>query len=594
MQSMNSESLSSFSNGPLNSLELQRLTRAIQGLSANKLSWVSGYLAGMAASDVQPESLNDRSQLTILYASQSGNARSVAASLGTAASTHGLPHRVLSVSDYRPRDLVKEHLLILVTSTQGEGEPPESALELYRFLHGKRAPRLEGISYTVFGLGDSSYEHFCQAARDFDLRLEELGARRIQERVEADVNFSPEVKAWMPGILDVVGELLPVREAEVVPLIRGLVSAPVDRDHPYTAEVVDNRRITTRDALSEVHHLALGIDPQILSYQPGDALGVWFRNDPELVEEILSLTGLSAATEVEFNGETLPLVEALTHRVELTQLHPSVVMAWAKYIAEDGLLALAENRDRLRRYARERQFIDLITEYPADLDAAALVALLLPLQPRLYSIASSQAEFEDEVHLTVSALRYQAHDREHLGGASGFLTQRLADGDQLEVYVAENSGFRLPAEGGVPILMIGAGTGVAPYRAFLQQRAFEGASGRNWLISGNRQFHRDFLYQTDWLSWRKSGLLQRLSPVFSRDGADNGYVQHRIREDGAEVYRWLMDGAQVYVCGGTAMEVGVRQALVDVARAHGGLSEDAAGDLIEGLRAKGRYQRDVY
>ncbi len=588
---------------PVNGLPLQRLAQTVRGFTAEQLLWSSGYLAGLAAartlSEPEPElaaaSAAANTRLTILYASQTGNARSVAEALGRHAAARHLAHRVVSVSDFRPRDLAKEQLLLLVVSTQGEGEPPECALELFRFLNGKGAPNLESLSFGVFGLGDSSYERFCQAGRDFDRRLAELGARRLLERVDADLDFQPVSEGWFPVALDLVESELPApgqtRDAEVVPL-----RAPVrhDRDNPFRATVLDNRPIVTRDSVAEVRHLALGIDPRAISYTPGDSLGVRFRNDPALVAQILSATGLKDDADVTLGGERLALSEALTARLELTRLHPTVVSAWSKVAGDTGLSVLAQDRDALRAYSQGRQVIDLAIQFPARPQAQDLAALLQPIQPRLYSIASSQAETEDEIHLTVSTLRYRVDGRDRLGGASGFLAQRLGEGDALEVYVAENPHFRLPEDGDTPIVLVGAGTGIAPLRAFLQQRAAQGDRGRNWLVFGNRHFRRDFLYQADWLRFRKSGLLHRFSPAFSRDTPERVYVQDRLRTEGAELWRWLAQGARIYVCGATAMESAVRETLAGIARDHGGLSKDAACEFVETLRQDARYLRDTY
>ncbi|MBK1720415.1 diflavin oxidoreductase [Thiocystis violacea] len=370
---------------------------------------------------------------------------------------------------------------------------------------------------------------------------------------------------------------------------------PLDLKHScYPATLLENRRITTPDAIADVRHLALSIDPKVLSYRPGDALGVWFHNDPALVEALLAELSLDGAAPVSLGDGELSLRQALSERLELTQLHPTGVRAWADLARADDLSELAADAARLRAYAGERQFIDLVAAHPARIDAGTLVGLLRPLQPRLYSIASSQAEFEDEVHLTVSVVSYQAHGRDHLGGASGFLGARVGDRDPVRVYVAENEGFRLPEDGATPVILIGAGTGVAPYRAFLQARAANGDAGRHWLVFGNRHFHRDFLYQLDWQAQRKAGRLHRVSLAFSRDDAEKRYVQHRLREEGRELLRWLEDGAHLYVCGATAMGQAVHRALLEILAGEAGLDPDAAEDYLDNLRRAARYHRDLY
>ncbi|MCP4282945.1 MAG: assimilatory sulfite reductase (NADPH) flavoprotein subunit [Gammaproteobacteria bacterium] len=580
--------------GSLSAMQLSQLNQAIQGLTGAQLNWASGYLAGIGNSQPALAQSQTSAQVTVLYASQTGNSRSVAEALAEASEARGLNTRLVSVEEFKPRELTREKLLLLVVSTHGEGEPPESAQEIYRFLNGKRAPRLGGLKYAVFGLGDSSYEHFCKAAQDLDKRLEELGANRILARVDADLDFQTKSKNWVPNVLKKIDELVPSDPEKVVALSHARHSRRHDRNNPFRATLLENRRITTSSALSDVRHIALEIDPTTISYAPGDALGVWFRNDPALVDDVLRSTGLEGAATVSLENKALSLADALGSRLELTQLHPSVAAQWAKISGDKALQQLAGDSNKLREYCAGRQFVDLLSQHPGRLDADALTQLLQPLQPRLYSIASSQSEFEDEVHLTVAVLRYQAHGRNHLGGASGFLGERIEDGGSLDVYVAENRNFRLPEDGDMPIIMIGAGTGIAPYRGFLQQRAAQGATGDNWLIFGNRHFHRDFLYQTDWLSQRKAGLLKRTTLAFSRDDNHRAYVQDRLLDQGEELYRWLQDGARVYVCGGSPMEVGVRNALALVAQAQGAMQPDAATEYVENLRTEGRYLRDVY
>ena len=581
---------------PLDGFRLSRLAQAVEGLSREQLTWASGYLAGLGAAPAWPEpQLAKGPALTILYASVGGNARSVAETLEDDASARGLSARLVSADQYKARDLGKERLLYVVISTQGEGDPPESAHELFRYLTGKKPPRLEALEYAIFGLGDSGYEHFNQAARDLDRHFQALGATAVAERVDADVDYQGQTDDWYAQVLRIAEKTRPADEAQVIPLQRqapGIVRH--DRQHPYPAEVLENRPITTPDAVTAVHHLVLEIDPGVIRYQPGDALGVLFHNDAALIEEILALTGLSADLPVRVRDEGLSLYEALRSHLELTQLHPRVVAGWAEHTGNSELTGLVADEVALRAFAGERQLVDLLLAHPAPIDAVSLVTMLQPLQPRLYSIASSQTEYPDEVHLTVARVEYESFSRAHLGGASGHLTRRIEQGDVQAIYVAENNGFRLPRDSGTPVIMVGAGTGIAPFRAFLQQRAAEDGQGRNWLVFGNRHFHHDFLYQKDWIDYRKAGHLDRVSLAFSRDSDDRPYVQDRLLEAGAEVYRWLRDGAHFYVCGGLAMEKAVRRSLTKIVETHAGLSPAEADEFIEDLQSQGRYQKDAY
>ncbi len=588
---------------PVNEHQLRALQVALKDMSPTQIAWVSGYLAGLGGRSLPaPAEPKAVETITILYGSQTGNAKAVAEQLGSQAIGQGMDARVISMGDFSPRKLTKERWVLLVVSTHGEGEPPDSAYALHSFVQDQGAARLEQLRYAVLGLGDSSYEHFCRTAVDFDRRLAELGAQRILPLQCCDLDYRPDTERWSTDALDRLNALAP-RKASNVVAMPGLrahqeqsrnQARPYDKDNPYPATLLENRRITTRDAVADVRHLALAIDPDALQYRPGDALGVWVKNDPALADAILAGVGLDGETPVRQGDEELDLRHALIERLELTQLHPTTVRAWSELTDAPELKALAADGARLRAYSGEHQLIDLISEQPARIEAPALVAMLRPLQPRLYSIASSQAEYEDEVHLTVSVVRYQAHGRDHLGAASGFLSERLAREAPVRVYVAENDAFRLPDDGDTPLIMIGAGTGVAPYRAFLQQRAANGDRGRNWLVFGNRHFHRDFLYQLDWQAQRKAGRLDRVSLAFSRDGAQKLYVQQRLREEGREILRWLDAGAHLYVCGATAMGQAVDRALVDIFTTEAGLDPDAAQASVDTLRREARYHRDLY
>lgn len=580
----------------LDGFQLSRLAQAVEGLNREQLTWASGYLAGLGSGrDLAPQPVESAPGLTILYATVGGNARAVAESLAGEARARGLAPRLVSAEQYRVRDLGKERLLFVVISTQGEGEPPEAANELFRYLAGKRPPRLDELEYAVFGLGDASYAQFNQAARDLDARLRSLGATSVIDRVDADVDYARFTADWSARALKIAEKTRPADAAQVIPLQRQQpAAARHDRHNPYAAVVVDQRRITTADAVTAVHHLALEIDPAVIRYQPGDALGVRFHNDPALVNAILALAGLPAEAHVTLDRGPMTLFDALRSHLELTQLHPSVVAAWADVSGAASLRALAKDPDSLRAFAAERQLVDLLQAFPAAVAADDFAALLTPLQPRLYSIASSQAETPDEVHLTVAEVAYSAFGRDHSGAASGHLAHRVGEGDVQQIYVAENNAFRLPADDAVPVIMIGAGTGIAPFRAFLQERKQRGATGRNWLVFGNRHFHRDFLYQAEWIRHREAGLLHKVSLAFSRDGDERTYVQDRLIDDGAEVYRWLEQDARLYVCGSLAMERAVRQALQAIVRAHANVDEAAAEAYIADLLSQGRYQKDVY
>ena len=589
--------------GQLGEVQLERLQQAAESLNSAQLNWASGYLAGLCAVPSPAKQNAAAASMTILYATQGGNAQCIATELANNATALGYPARVESVNAYRVRGLAKEKILVVVISTQGDGDPPESAQELIRYLSSNKHAELNDLQYAIFGLGDSSYECFCKAGRDLDTLLQDRGARALLQRVDADVDFHSQAVDWYKDLLKEVEPILDQAgksgrdqaESRVIQLqLQTQLSAGHDRNNPITAEIIDTRSITTDDAHTSVQHLSLAIDPQLVTYRPGDALGVWFRNDPQLVDAVLHLTGLDAKEPVEIQGRSEDLGEALASQLELTQLHPLVVKAWSSFTGNSGLAELAQDSRKLRAFATERQFIDLLHDYPGEIDATNLVATLQPVQPRLYSISSSQAAYEDEIHLTVSSTQYHAHGREHLGAASGYLSRRIDAGDEIQVYIAENPAFNLPDDGDTALILIGTGSGIAPYRAFLQEREAIGATGPVWLVFGNRHFHRDFLYQSDWLKYRKAGLLERVSLAFSRDINAPAYVQDRLSEEGAELFRWLSEGARIYVCGCVALEKGVREALHGIIAQHGNMSAESATQYIEDLHAGKRYLRDVY
>lgn len=584
-------------SSPIDATAQRALDELVRTLSTTQIAWVSGYLARFAEQAVANVAEEEPAEVvTILYGSQGGNTKGLAEQLHARAQAGGIGTQLLSMAELAPRKLAKLQRVILLTSTHGEGEPPESAYALHAFVMDQDAPRMELLQFAVIGLGDSSYERYCQTAVDFDRRLAQLGARRMLPLQCCDVEYEADAQRWQTDVLGRLAALAAKRPAQVAAWPRGRTepAESYTKENPYAATLLENRRITTLDAVAEVRHLALGVEPRRVRYRPGDTLGVCFRNDPVLVDSILERLGLDASSPVSQDDSVQALGQVLTERLELTQVHPTTVRRWSDHAQASRLQAIVADPAKLRNYARRRQLIDLIMDFPASIDADALIELLPRIQPRLYSIASSQAEIDDEIHLTLSVVRYRRAGEPRLGGASGFLAERLRPNERLAVYPVDNPSFHLPTSSGVDIIMIGAGTGIAPYRGFLQERAATGDRGRNWLLFGNRHFHRDFLYQLDWQAQRKAGLLHRASLAFSRDGAGKVYVQDRLRTEARELFRWLEEGAHLYVCGATEMGEAVHQALIDVAGREGGLQEDAATDYIDTLRREARYHRDLY
>jgi len=582
---------------------LVALERLADGLSPAEVYWVAAWSAARADQlqrgilPVSPAKAASE-RLTILYGSQTGQAKRIAAQLSARAEAAGVSVRLVRADAYPQRELTKETHLVVVISTQGDAEPPDDARGLVEFVLGKRAPKLPGLRYAVLGLGDSSYPQFCAIGRQLDARLAELGAKRFAPLGEADVDVDAVAAPWSERTLEqakqVLGASQPVaRVANLQPVPSRVVHS---REHPFEAAVLDNQGIVARDAGRDVRHVELSLEDSGLSYEPGDAVGVWPQNPPALVEQWLEVLKLDGEQAVKHDGRTLPLRQWLSHERELTRLSRPLIAALADASGADELAQLLrpDQSAGLASVLADHQPIDLWRRYHAAWAAEEIVATLRPLTPRLYSIASSQKAVGDEVHLTVALVDYHAHGERHWGAASSFIA--AAEGDRkLPVFIEENERFRLPKDDARDIIMIGPGTGVAPFRAFVQERRETGASGRNWLFFGNRHFTSEFLYQTEWQTALRDGSLHRIDLAFSRDGASKVYVQQRLREQGRELYAWLQEGAHLYVCGdANQMAKDVHATLIEVAVTHGGQTTEQAREWLSDLLQQGRYARDVY
>lgn len=588
---------------PLSQGQVEKLKQLTSELSAVQLAWVSGYLAATAnAGQLAPVAQTQTAQtVTILYGSQTGNGRGVAKALADKAQAQGYAVNLASMGEYNVRQLKQEAVLLLVVSTHGEGEAPDDAIELHKFLASKRAPKLDNLHYSVLALGDSSYEFFCQTGKDFDARLAALGAKSLLPLIECDVDYEAAAGQWHADVLEAVKPLIETSSASVVSIgtAKAIGESEFTKQNPYSAEVLVSQKITGRGSDRDVRHVEIDLGDSGLTYQAGDALGVWFSNNEVLVDEVLAGLSLVADELVTLGTESLSLKQALVDKKELTQLYPGLVKAWAELSGSAELLALSEDKEQVRHFILKHQFADLVTQYPLSnnsvtLNAAKLLELLRPLTPRLYSIASSQSEVETEVHLTVALVEDERHGSARFGGASHFLAS-AQEGTQVKVYVESNKHFRLPENPETPVIMVGPGTGVAPFRAFMQERVAQGIQGDSWLFFGNPHFEQDFLYQTEWQQYLKNGDLSRIDVAFSRDQAHKIYVQHRIKEQGQALWQWLQNGAHLYICGDAErMAKDVHQALIEVAVEVGGLNTEAAEAYFETLRSDKRYQKDVY
>lgn len=594
---------------PLDSEQTNSLQSAVSGLSPQQLQWVSGYTAGLAAAAHQPalvanvEAANVETavasgqRLTVLYGSQTGNGEDIAAEVVRRATTEGFAASAVSLADYKPANLKRESLVTFVISTHGEGDPPDDAELFHEFLLSKKAPKLSQLKYSVLALGDSSYVNFCQTGREFDARLAELGAERFEALTECDLDYDDPAARWTGRVIAGLPKLLDAGEATAVPILRSVdVVSAFDKSNPFPAEVLINQKITGGSSSKDVRHIELSLEGSGLTYEPGDSLAVVVPNPPQLVAELLAELGLDGDTTISVRDQDLKLIDALTAELEITVVSLGFLRSWAAIVGNEQLTAMLNANDAraITNFVENHQIIDVVRLFPAAVDADQFVSMLRKLSPRSYSISSSLDANPDEVHLTVAAVRYEAFGRQHWGAASTHLADRMAEGDTVSVFVERNKRFRLPAAD-VPLIMIGPGTGIAPFRAFVEQRVEQGATGDNWLFFGDRNFDSDFLYQLEWQRHMKQGNLQRLDVAFSRDQGRKIYVQDRIRENGVELYRWIQRGAAIYVCGDAKkMASDVNDALTDVLAEHGGLDTEAAKQKLKALRTEGRYQRDVY
>ncbi|WP_404322230.1 assimilatory sulfite reductase (NADPH) flavoprotein subunit [Cytobacillus firmus] len=596
-------------NSPFNQEQTELLNRLLPTLTETQSLWLSGYLAAIQSSTLQAApAVEERpapaaapaipKEVTILFGSQTGNAQNLAKKAGKTLEERGFQVNVSAMSDFKPNNLKKVKNLLIVVSTHGEGDPPDNALTFHEFIHGKRAPKLEDFRYSVLALGDSSYEFFCQTGKDFDKRLEELGGTRITPRIDCDLDFEEPAAEWAEAVLAGLSEgesRSPSPSAASVS-----ASAPAEsvysRSNPFRAEVLENINLNGRGSNKETRHLEISLEGSGLTYQPGDSLGVYPENDPELVDLLLAEMNWDPEEAVRVKEETVTLKEALSSHFEITVLTKPLVEKTAKLSGNEELHQLALDSSRLKSYIDGRDLIDLVRDFkPWSSSAQEFVSILRKIPARLYSISSSFEANPDEVHLTIGAVRYDAHGRERKGVCSILCAERLQPGDTLPVFIQHNENFKLPENPETPIIMVGPGTGIAPFRSFMQEREENGAEGKSWLFFGDQHFVTDFLYQTEWQKWLKDGVLSKLDVAFSRDDDEKVYVQHRMQENSRELFQWLEQGAAVYICGDEKnMAHDVHNTLIDIIEKEGGMSREQAAEYLADMQKNKRYQRDVY
>ncbi|AYB43899.1 assimilatory sulfite reductase (NADPH) flavoprotein subunit [Paenibacillus lautus] len=606
-------------NSPFNQEQVELLNRLLPTLNESQRTWLSGFIAALqgtaaaaavaaspqasAAAAVSAPVVSAPKEVTVLYGSQTGNGHGLSKKLSKKLEEVGLQVTMSSMSDFKPNNLKKLQNLLIIVSTHGEGEPPDNAIPFYEFLHSKRAPQVENLQYSVLALGDTSYEFFCQTGKDFDKRLEELGGKRLAPRVDCDVDFDESAAEWMNQVLlslNEAGAGSSVVEHVSAVALTDSTESEYSRSNPFQAEILENLNLNGRGSDRETRHIEISLEGSNLQYEPGDSLGIYPENHPQLVDDLIAVMGWNAdeAVIVNKNGEARTLREALLRHYEITVLTKPLIEQAAKLSSSEELQKLLEpgHEQELRAYIEERDLLDLVQDYGLQQVAPSdFVSILRKIPARLYSIASSSKAFPDEVHVTVRTVRYEAHGRNRYGVCSVQLAERLEAGDSLPVYIQHNPNFKLPENPDTPIIMIGPGTGVAPFRAFLGEREETGAEGKSWLFYGDQHFTTDFLYQIEWQRWLKDGVLTRMDVAFSRDTDKKVYVQHRMLENSKELYQWLQEGACVYVCGDEKkMAHDVHSALGSILEQEGGMSPEEAAEYLTLMQQQKRYQRDVY
>jgi len=590
-------------NSPFTEPQLRELKKGIDTLDHAQTMWLSGYLAGrmIVAGDLPVSSgavVDSQSELNILYGSDTGNGQAIASQLADSAGAAGLAVKLQSMADVRPVALKKMQQAVFVISTHGDGDPPDDALDVFEYLGDLGGDALKGLQYRVLALGDRSYNEFCAAGRTLDGHLERLGASPFGACIECDLDYTEEAAQWSEQVLTWARENLEQHESAIPAARLSLVSSATtwSKQNPFNATLTRKQKITGQGSDKDVHHVELSLAGSGIEYLPGDSLAVRADNDDALVSEILNNLSLDPGTQLDLDGNQQSISEVLRKQREITRLSADTIQ---KYAEAASVPELADHFANLQQHEQktfieQRQFADLVSAWPGQISAADLAGILRPLNSRAYSIASSQALVEDEVHLTVATLSSNAIGTDRHGVASHGLNHRFQSGGEIEVFLEPNPRFRLPADPSTPIIMIAAGTGIAPYRAFMQQLEHDGNSPDSWLLFGNPHMRSDFLYQKEWLAFRKQGLVNRIDVAFSRDQAEKRYVQHALLEQGKQLEEWLQRGAHIYVCGSLAMGHAVELAMQQILADQRGLEPDAARQTLRDLRREGRLLKDLY
>ena len=586
-------------NSPFTEQQVKLLNELIPNLTEQQKAWLTGYLTAVSSVSV-PVAVQEQQaapvqtkDITILFASQTGNSQKIAHKLASAIQDENNTVTVASTADFKVNNLKKLDHLFIVASTHGEGEPPDNAISFYEYLHSKRAPQLNDVKYSVLSLGDTSYEFFCKTGIDFDERLKALGATAIVPRVDCDVDFEEAANSWIEQVKAAIATTSASTVVKPTSPISN-INNEYSRNHPFYAEVLEKINLNGRGSNKETIHLELSLEGSGITYEPGDVLAIVPRNNEQVVDLRVSALNFDCTTTVSINGTSLSLKEALFD-LDITALSKTLLAKFVPFTSNEQLAKLVEDREQLKDFVYGRDVIDVVETFgPWTWTAQQFVEQLRKIPAREYSISSSYGAYPEEVHVTIGKVFYEQEGRYREGVVSGDVASNVEVGDQLAVYVKQNPNFKLP-QSTTPIIMIGAGTGIAPFRSFLQEREEQGAEGKSWLFFGDQHFVTDFLYQVEWQNWLKNDVLTNINVAFSRDQKEKVYVQHRLLENAKELYEWIEQGAIVYLCGDEkTLGHSVQEALITVIEQQRNVSRDEATEYLKELQKQKRYQRDVY
>ncbi len=568
-------------------------------------AWLNGFWAGLNSRIIMTGQVGSAPGQTtkvvnILYGTQTGNAEILANDAADAAKGAGMTPVVESLEDVDLERFAAMERVVIITSTYGEGEMPDNAQLFWEALTATTAPRMESMNYAVLAIGDTAYDEFCEAGKLFDIRLEQLGANRVAPRVDCDVDYEDPASAWieenLPKMIEFGSDDGPADGAVIAPAGKSAEKSKWTRKNPYSSVVSTNRLLSGEGSAKEIRHFEFELGDSGIKYEAGDALGVMPVNNPKLVSDILSRLGLSADTAV--SGKDTDLGTLLANSLEISVPAKDLIRAIEERAGNDELSHIVTHADKeaMENFLWSKDSLDLLNINPdISFTADEFVGLLKPLQHRAYSISSSSLRNPDQIHLTIASVRYNSHGRDHGGVCSTFLADLVKEGDTSGIFLSPNKAFRVPEDNDVPMIMVGPGTGIAPFRAFLHERQERGAPGKNWLLFGDQHRSCDYIYEDEIEGMAKSGVLHKLDLAFSRDQAEKIYVQTRMKEQGADMYAWLEEGGYFYVCGdATRMAKDVDKALHEIIMEHGGKTETQSVEYVNSMKKDKRYLRDVY